>query len=413
MFKYVIQFLILLWFWHTNAKEKGTYFCSSSIIIGIYLISSFCGLFCPSIMGMNEPLNDEYWIPMFQFLICILLILLPFRVFNEEKTRSIILPNRSLLFNFTYVVILLSLFSIVYYSGTAFSLLLGGNLGDARNDMVQGTLYVKEGLLNTIASVSASLYIFALLLFFIHKLLGSSKAICMLLLVSSFSNTVAVLCYVGRDGAVFWIFTYLYFLFFFRKFMTKDDFKKLVKRFYVIISILLIPFILISVARFSLSDMGTNGSFISYLGQGFINGPLFFGIDNKPIVVGQAFPLFYELTGLNPPESLGYVQYGDWVSWGFSTIVVSLIRSLSFPGFFITLFIYLLLFFRTFKKGLYAIHFNKLFILILFFQLISEGVFYFRESNRGGNLFIILALFLSIIFKFNKGSRKINITRIK
>lgn len=412
MSKYIFQFLILLWFWYGNAKNKGTYFCSSSVIIGIYLVSAFCSLFCPDIMEMEEPLNEMYWIPMLQFLSCIILLLLPFRAFNEEKTNVIILPDRTLLQSFTFVIIILSLFSIAYYSGTAFSLLLGGNLGEARIDMTQGTLYVEEGLMNTIASVSSSLYIFALLLYFIHKAIGSKKAICALLLLSSFSNTIAVLCYVGRDGAVFWIFSYLYFLFFFKNFLPKDEKKKMMKRFCVIISILLIPFVLISLARFSLSDMGTNGSFISYLGQGFINGPLFFGIENPPIVIGQAFPLYYEITGIKPPMGLGLLEYGDWKSWYFSTIVISLIRSLSFYGFFIVLFIYILIFYNTFKRGLYSIDFYKLFILILFFQVISEGVFYFRESNRGGNLFMILALFLAIFFKHNKGRNKLYISRV-
>ena len=412
MLKYVFQFLILLWFWYSNAKNKGTYFCSSSVLIGIYLISAFCSLFCPDIMEMKEPLDDKYWIPMLQFISCILLMLLPFRVFNEEKTNLIILPDRFLFQSFTFVIIILSLFSIVYYSGTALSLLLGGNLGDARIDMTQGTLYVEEGLMNTISSVASSFYIFALLLYFIHKAIGSKKTICALLLLSSFSNTIAVLCYVGRDGAVFWIFSYFYFLFFFKNFLPKDETKKMLKRFCIIVLILLIPFVLISIARFSLSDMGTTGSFISYLGQGFINGPLFFGIENPPVLVGQAFPLFYEITGTKPPLSLGLLEYGDWKSWNFSTIVVSLIRNLSFSGFFITLFIYIMIFNNTFKKSSYPIDFYKFFILVLFFQVISEGVFYFRESNRGGNLFILLALVLAMFFKYNKGSSRIYISRV-
>lgn len=59
MLKYVFQFLILLWFWYSNAKNKGTYFCSSSVLIGIYIVSAFCSLFCPDIMGL-EVLEFQY-----------------------------------------------------------------------------------------------------------------------------------------------------------------------------------------------------------------------------------------------------------------------------------------------------------------------------------------------------------------
>lgn len=92
--------------------------------------------------------------------------------------------------------------------------------------------------------------------------------------------------------------------------------------------------------------------------------------------------------------------------------MVSLILNLSFSGFFITLFTYIVVFYKTFIKGWYSIDFYKLFILVLFFQVISEGLLYVRESSRGGNLFILLALVLAMFFKYNKGRTRIYISRV-
>ena len=57
------------------------------------------------------------------------------------------------------------------------------------------------------------------------------------------------------------------------------------------------------------------------------------------------------------------------------------------------------------QKRKKAINLGYFTIYLLYFQLISQGVFYFKQYTRGGNLFIIttlvIALFLNSISKKN------------
>lgn len=159
---------------------------------------------------------------------------------------------------------------------------------------------------------------------------------------------------------------------------------------------------LITISRFG--DGGNNqgafDSIINYWGQGYIQGTLYMGIENKPpISHGSSFPLFYELTGISKPVSLGMTQIGEWRSWFFGTIVTSLMRNFGHVGFWIIVVVTLALFFGIMKIKSGRLQFHQLIFYILYFQIMSQGVFYFKQYTRGGNLFILLTLLLVVFFR--------------
>ena len=58
--------------------------------------------------------------------------------------------------------------------------------------------------------------------------------------------------------------------------------------------------------------------------------------------------------------------------------------------------------------------FSSVFIYILYFEVYSQGVFYFRQYTRGGNLFILLCFLMALIFNVLQNSGKpIVIERIR
>ena len=142
------------------------------------------------------------------------------------------------------------------------------------------------------------MYVFALLLFFVYSIIGNNKLKCILLLISSVSEPLHILSYVGRDGVVFWLFSFIFLFLLFRPFMQKDMSKRILKYFGIGAAILMLPFLAISVSRFDSTDAGTGGAMISYMGQSFVGGPAYMGIDDKPFNEGASFPLFYEITGI-------------------------------------------------------------------------------------------------------------------
>ena len=405
MIKFVFQFLFLLLLWNSNRKAKGEWLTSSGVLIGIYAICSFCGIFALTLGDFTQPYEDKYWLPMLEFDLFLLLFLLPFRLFRESSIQQLVLPSKKILDIFSTIIIILSFYSIIFFSSSVQGIFVMTDLSDARNAMVAGQeLYFETGIFATIASVSAANYVFAIVLFFIYQIIGGSKLRSTLLLIASLSEPVHILAFVGRDGIVFWIFTFLFCYAFFRPYLPKVNSKKIIRSFVLIGMIMLVPFLLISVSRFGDKSGGTGGSFVSYLGQGFVQGPVYFGLENKPLTPGSGFPLFRQLLGLPEYSSDGPVVIGDWISYRFSTFIVSLYQSLDIWGLVIFLFFIYILVSISFGRVKNKITFSQFIIYLLYFQVVGQGVFYFRHYTRGGNLFLLSTLALAILFKFVKDS---------
>ncbi len=194
-----------------------------------------------------------------------------------------------------------------------------------------------------------------------------------------------------------------------------DTSVKSIKKTFVIAAIaLLAPFFAITLSRFESSDMGTGGSIISYMGQEFLNGPFYFAIDNPPRQMWNSFPLVREIFGLAEPVSSGMTTVGEWRSWGLSTFVISFIGNFGYLGTYLLSIILILFFYITIGKRKKQLGFHSIIIYILFFQVYSQGIFYFKQYTRGGNLFIVLCFVFAIIFRILiKMKKPIVISRIR
>ena len=271
------------------------------------------------------------------------------------------------------------------------------SLKEAREMRYDEGEFFETGIMNTIASVSSSLYVFAIMFFFIYSVIGGHLKRRILLLIASSSEPIHVLAFVGRDGIVFWLFSFVFLYLFFKPFLAETVLKSIRKLFIVVSIIAMIPFALISISRFGEGDNYLYSETIRYIGESFINGPLYFGLNPPPTNIGRQFPLFYELIGSKLPDKPDLIQIGDWASFHFSTFVVSLYQSLDLEGliilcFFMAVFFYL--FIGKIKTRLFA---HTLILYMLYFQILSQGVFYFRQYTRGGNLFILLCLIFSLL----------------
>lgn len=414
MLKFILQAIIVFLFWRSNAKAKGSWKTPSSVLLGIYAISAICSIIALNSGYYTEPYSSYYWLPLIFFLLFIIAFLLPFRIFDEVKVKELVLPDKSFMDAFSIIIIILSFYAIFFWGRSFRTIFALSNLADARNGMVSGDeQFFEAGIMATIASVSASLYVFAQILFFIYYIEGKNKTRSILLLISSLSEPLHVFAFVGRDGVVFWIFSFLFLLAFFLPYIPTDKTKRVIRRFSLFAGFLLIPFFLITISRFEASDMGTSGSIFSYLGQSFIHGPLYFGIDDKPRSYGGSFPLYYEILGKEKPLRVGYDRYGDWKSWTFSTFVVSLYTNLGLIGLIITCVVmFCFFYFRIIKTSKDRMGLSHLTIYMLYFQIIAQGVFYFHQYTRGGNLFIILCFVLAFIFKIATNNSNYSLKQI-
>lgn len=411
MGKYYIQAIIIFLLLFANAKRKSCWFTPSSFLIAIYLISAILAIPTISIEGFTEPQKNEMWIPMLSFVSLLLLFLIPFTRFNETSIKEIVLPNRRILDIFSTFIIALSIFSIIFFSSSVRMVFSLSSLVDARNALYEGEKYFEVGLANTIASVGASMYVFAILLYFIYTIIGGCKKRCALLLFSSISEPLHILSYVGRDGIVFWLFSFVFLFLFFRPFLQVKNRKKISRFFVIIALVLMIPFLAISTSRFGETESGTERASISYMGQSMVNGSLFMNIENKPLSHGADFPLFFELIGnKRGPREIGggMIRIGEWRSWGFSTFVISLYTDFGLWGLITLAIACIIIQYCTLGRRKIVFQFQYFFIYILFFQIYSQGVFYFKQYTRGGNLFILLCFALFFLFKCTKNSKRIS-----
>lgn len=368
-------------------RKRGTWACPSMFLILLYLISLCCGIIHIYI-EKETMIGHSSYLP-YSFLLVFLMLLYfnGFVSFNEVSANEIVLPNKLWLDRMSTIVIILSFVAIVFFADGVIKVFSMSDLGAARNNRyIYGDTYVESGLLYTICSVSSSLYVFALLLFFIYLIIGGNRNRCVLLFISSFSEVLHVLSEVGRDGIVFWLFSFIFFYLLFKDYMIEKQTKMIRKVFVIFAALALIPFMMISAGRFTENLVG---ELVSYMGQQFKHFCYYFDITPQPLAFGRGFPLIYEIIREPLPEPALYSnEYTDSGSFGF--FFLSFFVNFGVIGTIVVGIVLTFIQRRLLKLKGNTIQFNTLFIYILFFQVFSQGVFYFRHYTRGGNLFIVL-----------------------
>jgi len=395
-----------------NARVKHTWKSPSSFLVMLYLLSISCAIIDIKI-GFDNPyiLDDKYWGSALLFITLFGAFIIPYISFREDLIDYFEFPSLRFLNIASSILIVLSIAAIIYYIPSIQAVFSYGDLSDARNDRYYSEVsFVETGLTYTFFSVISSFFIFCLLLFFVYYIIGGHKKRCFLLLIASFSETFHVLTEVGRDGIVFWFFTFIFFFLLFRNFIDEKKLKPVKFYFSIAIALISIPFVLISFSRFS---EGVYAGLVSYMGQQFKHFCYYVSMNNAPSSSGYIFPLFWEILGLDRPErAVFYYETTD--SGSFGTFMRSFIENISLLGTIIVCLVMGLFYRFTVGKKLKKMPFNILLVYILFFEIYGQGVFYFRHYTRGGNLFIVLCIIGYFLFKFFRNRKdSVILTRVK
>lgn len=382
-------------------RKRGGWLYPSIFLVSIYMLSIICLIIDIASGNTHEVLKTQYLLPALFFVFLCVLYFVPFTSFREDKVEEIVLPSKKVMDIISVVLIILSFESIFFFAGSVRAVFSYGDLGAARDDRyIYGISFVEHSIWYTVSSVSASLYMFDILFYFIYRIIeGKNGVRTALLLVGSFSETFHVLSEAGRDGIVFWFFAFIFIYLIFRPFLEKKQRSSMAKRFVIIAFIIMIPFTMISKGRFN--DY-TNNSYIDYMGQPFKHFCYFFDFSPLPVNYGHGFPLFFEVLHMPHPQ---YYEYKNALtsSTAFGTFFREFLVNFGVAGTIIVGFIMAFLFRATMRSNGKTLFFNQFFIYILYFQIFSQGVFYFRQYTRGGNLFIVMCLLFTLLFKSNFG----------
>jgi len=406
----VITLILIFFFYKKKNKNRfgivGLLVSTYLVMAGIALVLNLFGIF-PGVF----PIAFK---PMAYLSICLIIVFIGFTGFKDHHLSAIKIENVFLYRVLENVLLVGGFLAIGFFLPFAKIAFIGNISLNRIEQEVQKSILPGWGIVNSIFSLLANLFILAQVFAFMNLIPrnGKRKIVkAFLLLVSSFSYIIYIFAYAGRDGVVYWIMSYLFCFFLFRSFITKDDLKKLKHLFAFSISVLLIPFILISISRFSESNEGTGWSILNYGGMQIgtfndyysIDAPLTYGRTCFPVFVKFGESLGFEIKqGPEELERFSYYLYEGVMPWLFSTFIGSIMADFGKIVTLAFLCLMSLITRKTLKKisatGIFD--FSNLVLFILLYQIVYWGVFYFRQYSA--NFYMIFMILLFIMFKVSR-----------
>lgn len=408
----VLLFLGVLYY--LSNRTNGGYFSTVAYTLLIYIVSIVCGFFL-YVFEIKEPVYPISLTAILYFQLAFFLSIWPLLKYREREVICISITNQRLFYYLKRILIIASLFSIVFYLPHVLNAFTG-NIRDARMAIAHGGAgFGVYGILNTFAATSALLYAVVLMMFFlslVSKQRISAESV--LLLISSFSYVILILAFIGRDGMVYWIMTFVFYYIFFRRFM-KRSLKRRVKRVGLItVLVFVLPFTVITAARFGSESNEFALAILDYIGQSIINFSDNFQIELASTSGGyRSFPLFSNWFGSSDEIQIQSqirrvettVLKGGINYWSFGTYIKSFLYDFGKVGtILLILFISVIEWMALRKaKTKKVFDISNLLVYTVVFQIIGQGVFYFRFYTPGYNFYIILMLALGILLKVRHG----------
>lgn len=400
-------------------KNKGK-FGPISFLIMLYLLMAVLSIVARS-ASLVESVFEISIIPMIYLSICIGISLWGFMPYTDASVSIIRIDNFGLYRKIETFLLISSFLSILFFLPSALSA-FQGDINEMRTTeafKVHIDELSKWGYVNTFCSLIGNLFVFNIFFAFFNltpKFRNSKKSSNVkagLLFAASLVYVVYVLAYVGRDGVVLWILSVITVFLFLKQFIGAGIRRTLFPVFIISILILIIPFVIITLARFSVHEAGVAGGFWFYIGDQVtaFNDQFIATIFSPPLWGQQNFPIFYKIfnPGFSEFDRVGWIEaytlFTNVMPWHFATYVGAFLADF---GYFITPVVVLFIAIITRLSARRVVENNvmtlsQLMIFILCYQMILFGVFYFKHS--ASNLFIITVLFMALILKLSRKSK--------
>ena len=349
--------------------------------------------------------------PVVYLSVCFIIVFWGFTGFKNQKLSVIRIEN-SLLYRALEIFLLIGGFLAIIFFLPFAGISLTGDIAYNRADiLIMSEILGEFGIVNSFFSLLSNLFILAQACVFLNLIPRNGKRntkMAYLLLISSFSYVLYVLAYAGRDGVVYWIMSYLFCFLLFRDFVAKDELKRLNRCVALSSAILLIVFAIITMARFSESEVGTGLATVNYAGQQIrnfndhyiVDAPLQYGKLCFPEVVNLMRIIGFDVGPKIDIEVFDSFFSAQGVQSAVFTTFIGLLM-LDFGKLWLLVFLGLLSFItritlnKVSRTGVFE--FSSLVIFILLYQMVYWGVFYFRHYVA--NFYILFMILLFVFFK--------------
>ncbi len=402
--------LLALFMWY---KHKA--FDIAVCLASVYAVSGFFSILIDVFNlwgggGCCDEISIGF-IPVFSYCILITITILPFYNFRSASIQNIELTNIRLFKIVSYFFILIFVSTVLFTFSTIIEM-----FQDEDFLAVRSLHYEGYNIIEDLSSKSLTMYFlnffpyffgflsYVALLFYFYSIayMNNKRWFNILLFLSSFSRVIYSMLTLDRTQIVYWILLFVILYSLFHKQINK---KVLLAPIVIILSLILVYFLLITIARFGEKDSGALGGIIQYAGQPFLNFTYFFDhlIDHKPYFF-RLFPLYNRYLG----DNLTLDEYRDMVTASqgfyvsvFSTFLGDIMIDIGHVG----MIIYVILFYvlcriLLHRKSLETIHFSQLLLLLMLICNPLHGVFYYRYFNPMEGFYIVESVILYFLLRY-------------
>ena len=296
----MIVYLLFFIFLFISYRKYKSWLINGSLLY--YIAAAFCGLLTHYLI---KPEAYSTFLSVIFHLLLFYLFLKPVLTYGKrEGNRAFLLLDNKRFQILSYALIGLQLFSILFFAKDDFTMLARGDLSQIRSEILsagRGT----GSLPRTIAGVASFYYGYNILLFFYSlSFRKDSRSFLFLLIFTSSSRIFHSLTYMGRDGILFWILSFIFSFLIFKPYLP-DKSKRMVKWIAIVIgSFAFLLLGAISISRFSESDSGTLLSLVNYFGQPMNNFGMLFDRVHEYEGTKSIFPLLFGEKGVGGAEAI-------------------------------------------------------------------------------------------------------------
>lgn len=391
MFVYVIFFSFLYFFYRAHKSPVLNF------VLLFYLAASVCGVIVHYFVSSGT--YCTFLSVPFQIVIFFLFILPVIGYGKHEQSRRFVLLDNHKFLTLSWALIALEIFSILFFIRFDVALLRQGNLSQLRSELLLGQIDMGASLGRTIAGTASYFYCFNILLFFYSLAFRKDKTyFLVLLIVSSSSRIFHALTYIGRDGVLFWIISFVFSYQLFKPYLNEGS-RRVSRRFFTIIGgFAMVLLGAISISRFGDSDSGTFLSIVNYFGQPIDNFGRLFDRFHEYKGTKALFPLFFGEKGYYGAGAMSraedfYLRYGFY-SNTFASFVGSMysawgpVLSLIVSGIYSS--------WATCRLKKINVRFSDLIVLMTAGQIVLHNYFYWAYNIRVANFYLLTLPFICL-----------------
>jgi oligosaccharide repeat unit polymerase len=376
----VIYLLFFALFFYLNYQKHQ--FNGGTFIIFLYGIGVICAMFLLIFTDLYaiERLNI---IAILYHCLCLYLFLGPIVYVANRIGGNFKMPSLNGLKIYNFIIIFFSIGTYIANTSKVIEILKMDDLSLARNMYNYGVLYEDQSssFIDYLGAYGSAMSYFALFLFFYYLVnKPEKKRLILTMLLASFTDAITSLTMVGRGGLIRWGLMFLFFYFIFKKDIDPILIKKIKRYLVVLSSPFIIIFLLITFSRFSGREYPIYIYIIDYIGQSYLYFSYIFNDFFFSTFGGRMnFPVFFDGEGVS--RVLSDEVLVDYNLNTFATFIGSFYKDVGFAGTLIIAFIFWLFFQILFKYNTKRNSFFKANVMIIFSQMIINGIFYFQYTS--------------------------------